>query len=466
MSDTLNPIFGEKRFPHKNTEIVFTATAKPRKEIIHPNLEVIQTIDSIAEELQVSDTIDSFKVNEVTKHLEKIENRDVKANLSLLKKEMDALELLEVADALSTMDSPWGTLAQEIAKSDRLKQSLPDTKSREQYIDKLLFPLGAQIFCDIRSMTADPLTRQLMFHSIADDLQKHPERIHAAQALIPLSKDSDQIKHTMRRASITLLGTKLTGHESYAQIDTLYKKIIHTTVLQSRLSAEQPLFDMATMEHTLNAAKLDASQTSLSFAKEESAQTLRETQTEFNDMKRIRHIIDQELPHVHNESSLMQALDKVQDARFQGTIELAPYKIEPWVPENVRTNARKALELLSQPKEDIYAKTLKKLDALEHRFRSQQVTWSETKYKDHMKWLADPVAQANRNQRIINIVDLIMTLTTLVYGTTGGIQRQIEGSHPSGMSITDIIDYVESQHPWEVAADFATPKKAIKSPKI
>lgn len=440
-------------------EIVFTATAKPPKEKLRGDFDIVSSLDTIADSLQASDTIDVAKVHDFTKHIEKTQNHQAKHNLSLLKKEMDALEVLEVADALATIDSPWGALAQEITQSDRLTQSLPDAKSREQYVDKLLFPLGAEIFRDIRSMTTDPLTRQIMFHSIADEIRKNPDAIRMAQASVPLPKDTDTVKNSMRRVSIGLLGGRVDGYQSDAQIEATYRKSIHTAVLRSRLSAEQPLFDIAAMEHNLEAAKQESDRTMMPFAKEQIAQTLRETHTELNDMKNIRHIIDQELPLVHDEASLMRALDKIQNARFEGTSEIAPYKLEPWAPENVRTNARAALELLSKPKEDLYAKTLKKLDTVEHKFRSEQVTWSETKYKDHMKWLADPVSQAHRNQRIINIIDLVTTLTTLVYGTTGGIQRQIEGDHPNGLSITDYITYVESQKPWEMAADLATPKQ-------
>ena len=183
-------------------------------------------------------------------------------------------------------------------------------------------------------------------------------------------------------------------------------------------------------------------------------------------MKKIRQIIDQELPRIHDEQSLIRALDIIQHTRFERVDMLAPYKLEPWVPENIRQNARETLELLSKPKEDMYAKALKQLDAVERHFRSQKTTWSETKYKEHMQWLADPVAKARRNQQILNIIDLVMTLTTLVYGTTGGLQRQIEGNHPAGMSIKDVINYVESQQPWEVAADLATPKLKTREKTI
>lgn len=443
----------------QSSEKIFTATAKPPKEISHPNIGIIQSIDAIADGLQTSNSIDNSKIKEITNRLEGIQDRQVKDNLSLLKQELDALETIEVADALATIDSPWGALAQEIAESDRLKLSLPDAKNREQYVEKLLFPLGAEIFRDIRLMTTDPLTRQLMFQSIADDIRNNPEMIRMAQKSIPLPKDAGAVKNPMRRVSIELLGTQVDSHASQAQIDALYKNSIHTAVLHSRLSAEQPLFDIAATEHALETARQEANRAMMPFAKEEAAQTLREHRTELNEMKKIRHIIDQELPLVHDETSLMRALDKVQNARFEGTSNIAPYKFEPWIPENIQRNARSELEMLSKPKEDLYTKALKKLDVAERQFRSRPVTWSETKYKDHMKWLADPVAQANRNQRIINIIDLVMTLTTLVYGTTGGIQRQIEGGHPSGMSIVDYIDYVESQHPWEAAADLATPKR-------
>ena len=222
------------------------------------------------------------------------------------------------------------------------------------------------------------------------------------------------------------------------------------------------------MEQTLKLVKQEADHTIMPFAKEEAAQSLRETQTELNEMKRIRHIIDKELPSIHDEKSLMKALDKVQSARFEGTSkEIAPYRLEPWVPQSVQRNARSELELLSRPKEDMYAKVLKKLDSTERIFKSRpkdsgQITWGETKYKDHMKWLADPVAQASRNQKIINIVDLLLTITTLASGVTGGIQRQIEGTNSNSMTINDYISYVESQRPWEAAADLATPKQ----PKI
>jgi len=452
MSDIPRPITDNK-------DIVFTATAKPPKEKPRGDIGVAQSLESIADSVEASDTIDVSKVHDITKRLEHVPDSQVKDTLTVLKQEMDALEVLEVTDALATIDSPWGALAQDIAESDRLKQSLPDTKQREQYVDKLLFPFGAEIFREIRTMTTYPLTRQLMFQSVADEIVSHPDVIRIAQASIPLAKDAVTVKHAMRKVSLGLLGVGLNGRESQAHIDTLYRKSIHTAVLRSRLSAEQPIFDIAATEYSMKVAEQEATRTITPFAKEETAQSLRETQAELSDMKRIRQIIDQELPKVHDETSLMQALDKVQDARFEGTSETAPYKLEPWVPESVRTNARAALELLSKPKEDLYAKILKKLDAAERQFRSRQITWSETKYKDHMKWLADPVAQAKRNQRIINIIDLIMTLTTIVYGTTGGLQRQIEGNHPNGMSITDYIDYIESQHPWEVAADLATPKQ-------
>lgn len=467
MSDFTQPFAEVTKATHNNSETVFTATAKPPKEKPHPDIGVVGSLDSIAEGLQESDTIDSSIMNDITGRIEKNQDRldgktrsAVKDNLVLLKQEMDALEMIEVADALGTIDSPWGILAQDVAQSVRLQQSLPDTKKREQYVDKLLFPFGAELYRDIRSMTTDLLTRQLMFHSIANDIRSHPERIRVAQASIPQPKDSDTVKNSMRRVALSLLGVRLEGHESETQIDSLYKKNIHTAVLRSRLSAEQPIFDLASTDQALKAATLEADWTIMPFAKEEAAQTLREIRTEQTEMKRIRHIINQELPYVYDETSLMQALDKVQAARFEGTSNIAPYKFESWVPESVRRNARLELEMFSKPKEDMYAKVLKKFDAAERRFRSGQVTWSETKYKDHMKWLADPEAQANRNQRIINIIDLVMTLTTLVSGVTGGIQRQIEGGLPTNsMSITDYIDYIESQRPWEVAADFATPKQ-------
>jgi len=465
MNDLSPSFIDQRKYTQNAAEKIFFATAKPPKEKSHVDSGVIQSLDSIADRLQVSDTIDSSKINEITGRFEKITDRldpktssAVKDSLSLLKKEMDALEIIEIADALATIDSPWGVLAQDIAHSDRLKQLLPDTKSREQYVEKLLFPFGAQIFREIRSMTADPLTRQLMFHAIADEIRSNPDALRLAQASIPLPKDTGTVKHSMRRVSIRLLGTRLDGRESEAQIDALYKKSIHRAVLRSRLAAEQPIFDITRMEQTLSETKQYADRTFTPFAKEETAQTLRETRAEYNDMKRIRKIIDQELPQVKDEMSLMQALDKIQNARFEGTSNIAPYKFESWVPESVQQNARSELEILSKPKEDLTAKILKKINAAEREFRSKRVTWSETKYKDHMKWLADPVAQAKRNQRIINIVDLVMTLTTLVSGVTGGIQRQIEGGPPV-MSIHDLIDHIESQRPWEVAADLATPKQ-------
>lgn len=450
MSDSLRP-----------SEIIFTATAKPpSKEKSNPPIGIALSLDAVADGLQTSDTIDVTKIEDIINRINKTNDPAVKDNLVLLKNEMDALEVTEVAEALATIDSPWGDVAQQIAQSDRLKQSVPDKKLREHYIDKLLFPLGAELYRGIRTMTTDPLTRQLMFHSIADDIRSNPNTIHAAQASIPLPTHTGIVKNPMRRISIGLLGTRLDGHESEAQINALYKKSIHTAVLRSRLSAEQPMFDLTTMEQSVKTATQEVLETTMPFVKEEAAQTLRETQAEHHEMKRIRQIIDKALPSVHDETSLMSALDKVQRARFEGTKEeIAPYKLESWVPEHVQKQARHELESLSIPKEDLYAKILKKFDAAERQFRSGQITWADKKYKDHMKWLADPVAQANRNQRIINIVDLIMTLTTLVYGTTGGIQRQIEGVHPNGMSIADYIDYIESQHPWEAAADLATPKK-------
>ncbi|MEK7060705.1 MAG: hypothetical protein AAB937_00530 [Patescibacteria group bacterium] len=466
MNDILNPVINEKKYKQKNSEVVYTASAKPSKELSHLNIKVAQPIDLLLNGLQTYNTIDTPSINTLTKQLENVKNSldstkktQVEQSLSSLKNEMDSLEVIEVKDALSTIDSPWGTVAQKIADSNRLKQVLPDKKLREQYVDKLLFPLGAELFREIRSMTQDPLTRQLMFHSIADEIQNKPDIIQIAKESIPKPKDTGTVKNLMRPVSIQLLGFKYDGHHTDTQIEALYKKSIHTAVLKSRLSAEQTIFDLSNMEQTLRTQQIDVDQTFIPFAKEHAAQTLRENQSEYNDMKRIRHIIDQQLPSVHDETSLMNALDNVQKARFEDSNEeIAPYKLEPWVPEAIRQDARSTLELLSQPKEDLYAKLMKKLDATDRRFKSQETTWSETKYKDHMKWLADPLAQANRNKRIINIIDLVITLTTLVSGVTGNIQRQIEGNYSTGMTINDYIDYVESQRPWEAAADLATPK--------
>lgn len=459
MSDVHRPVGARQ-------EAVYFATAKPPKENPRPGSGIARSIDSVIDGLDSFNTIHSSKVSDLAKqiernthHLDSTKKLDVERNLLLLRKEMDALEVIEVTDALATIDSPWGELAQEIAESDRLKHVLPDKKSREQYVDKLLFPLGAELFRDIRSMTLDPLTRQLMFQSIGDEIQQNKNIIHLAQESLPLPKDAKTVKLAMRRVSIILLGGKINHHESEAQIDTLYKKYIHQTVLRSRLSAEQPLFDVVAAEHALEEAKQKLSQTVMPFAKEAAAQSTREKQTERNEAKRLRQIIDRQISFVNDESSLMQALDQVQHARFEGTeAEIAPYKLEPWVPKNIQGHARSELERLSAPKEDIYAKVLKKLDETERRFRSSKTTWGEKQYKTHMKWLADSGAQASHKQRIINIIDLLMTMTTLVSGVSGNIQRQIEGSYPGGMTIREYIDYVESQRPWEVAADLATPK--------
>ena len=67
---------------------------------------------------------------------------------------------------------------------------------------------------------------------------------------------------------------------------------------------------------------------------------------------------------------------------------------------------------------------------------------------------------------LINIVDLVMTITALASGVSGGMQRQIEGSSPNGMNLNDYIDYIESQRPWEAAADLATPKPGKISVEI
>lgn len=449
----------------KKPEIIFTANAKPTKEKIHPDFGVATSLDIIADKLQEFGTLDNSKINQLTDQIEKQQYRfdaatrnAVNDNLQLLKREMETLELMDVADALASVDSPWGSLVQDIAESDRLKQSLPDKKLREQYVDKLLFPIGAQVFREIRSMTTDPLTVELMFHSFSEGIRSNPDAIHTAHASIPLPKDTGTVKQTMRRVSVNLLGIGLSGHETNAKIDALYNKGIHTAALRSRLSAEQPQFDIDFMEYMLKAATQEEYRRVMPFAKDEAAQTLRETQSGLNEMKRIRNIVDKELPNVQDETTLMRALDNVQAARFDGAYELAPYKLESWVPEHIRQNARIELEMLTRPKEDLYAKVLKKLDAVERRYMSKPVTRSETKYKDHMKWLTDPVAQATRKQRVINIIDLVMTVTTLVFGVTGGIQRQIEGGSPSAITVEDFINKIESQRPWEIAADLATPK--------
>jgi len=431
MNDILQPV-------RDKPEAIYFATAKPLKEKTRLGFGLAQSIDSAVDELQAFDSIQSDKVTEIAKYIKN--NPEAEKNLLLLQKEMDALEIIEVADALATIDSPWGELAKALAHEH----------ASEQYVEKMLFPLGAEVFREIRSMTPDPLTRQLMIQSVADDILAHPERVQNARKMLPSPKDEGTIKQSMRRAATELLGGKT---------DEEYKNIIHTTVLRSRLSAEQPIFDIAATEHALEETRQEADRTTSPFAKQEAAHSLRETQTELDEAKRIRKVIDQALPSVHDETSLMQALDTVQQARYIGTRkEIAPYKTEPWVPEHIRSSARSELEKLSIPREDLYAKVLKKLDAAERRFRAGNSTWGEKRYKDHMKWLADPVAQANRNQRIINIIDLMITITTLVYGVSGGVQRQIEGNYPNGMTIRDYIDYVESQHPWEVAADLATPK--------
>jgi hypothetical protein len=469
MTDTLQPYIDSKKFTQ--TDVVFTGSAKPPIEAPRrpATSDTLQSMDAILDGVLSFNTINASKVNEMANQIENMQNHldntqkvNVRKNIAALKKEMDALEVIEVADALATIDSPWGTLTRDISDSNRLKQTLPDANAREQYVDKLLFPLGAELYRDIRLMTDDPLTRQLMFQSIADDIRRSPDRILLAQNALPKPTDTGSVKLSIRRVSLGLLGGKLSGNESEAQIEHLYRSRIHTAVLRSRLSAESPVFSITDTEKTITNATHEAHKPSMPFAKEAATHMLRDSQTELTDMKRIRQIIDRELPSVRDEQSLMHALDAIQRARFEDAEqEIAPYKLEPWVPKNIQRQARTALERLSKPKEDLYAKILKKVDSTERTLKSQ-TSWGETKYKDHMKWLADPVAQANRTKRIIDIIDLTMTLTTLVYGATGGIQRQVEGTNPNGVTIKDYIAYMESQQPWEAAADIATPKQ----PKI
>jgi|GEM_PF-5348438 len=465
MSDSLKPSADILTAPRNKPEKVFFASARPTKEKPRPDSKAAGTLDAVADRLQALDALDNAKLKEFAQHVEHQQaNLDSKTrtavqdNLSLLKREMDTLETIEAADILATTDSPWGALVQEIAESDRLKQSMPDATKREQYVGKLLFPFGAQLFREIRSMTTDPLTSELMFHSILDGVRNNPDTVKLAQASLPHPKDTKPVKHPMRRMSLALLGTKLNGHESDSQIDTMYKKDIHTAVLKSRLSAEQPLFDIALTEHMLKQATEEALTSVMPFAKEDAARVVRETKTGLDEMKRIRNVIDSELLSVRDEHSLMRALDKVQSTRFEDSDVIAPYKFESWVPESVGKSARNELEKLTRPNEDLYAKGLKKLAAAERKFSSKPGSWSEQKYTDHMSWLADPLAQATRKQRIINIIDLTMTIATLVSGVTGGIQRTIEGGPPSPMTITDAVNQIEQQRPWEVAADLASPK--------
>lgn len=465
MSDILQTAAVAKQAEQNSRETVYTATAKPLEKKPHHAITAIFPLEQVADTLRASQVLDRGKLAEFTARIEQQQaaldsktRAAVTTNLALLKREMDTLETLEIVDVLAAADGPWGAFIRDIAQSDRLKQSIPDAKQRELYVSKLFFPFGASILRTIRSMTTDPLTGELMFNAILDEIQDNTKAIALAQASLPQPKDTTPTKHTMRRIALQLLGTKLDGHESDAQIDALYKKGIHTAVLKSRLSAEQPLFDIKLTEHMLLEAEHNAKHTLMPFAKEEAARVVRETQERLKEMKRIRALIDAELQNVRDEPSLMRALDAVQAARFEDPDIIAPYKFEPWVPDHVRTDARRQLALLTQPKEDLYAKVLKKLDAAQRRFKENPNTWSKQRYDDHMRWLADPVAQATRKQRILNIIDLTLTITTLVSGITGGIQRTIEGAPAKPATITDVIAQLEQQRPWEVAADLASPK--------
>jgi hypothetical protein len=254
----------------------------------------------------------------------------------------------------------------------------------------------------------------------------------------------------------------------HASVDTRYQHIVHTLALRSRLLSEQPIFTIKQLEHSLSRQEEAKKSTYMPFVVENLDQSIRETKSELSESRALRSEIEKHLSFVTDEHTLLDALDAIQSFRFNGVIgdDVAPHRLESWVPSQTREQARKELEKLSRPREDLAVVTYKILEQAEITFLKKQNdkgannpdTWAGKRYKQHMLWLADDQAQAKHKKIVLNIIDLTLTLTALAAGVSGSMQRQIEGTPIVRGDINALIQDINADRPWEVAADLATPK--------
>jgi hypothetical protein len=392
--------------------------------------------------------------------------KDVKTEpIQQLEQQLQTLEYLEIADAITTTDSPWNTIVDQILKLEKVKQMIPDEHQRLDYCQKLLFPLGASLYKEIRSITSDPLTQETIFHCIAEDIvgQKKLPRVFE-QYSENHQNIHESIEYPMKKIILLSFGNELHGSETPQQLDSLYMQCIHKEVLRGRLLSEQPMFIIKQIEQLLENKQKELQTTNMPFAKEELQQSIREIQNDLRDAQKIRASVDSKLPIIDTDQSLLHALDEIHDARFDGMSRdvVPPHTLEPWVPTSRREDARDKLQKLLLPHEDITAKTLKGIHWAEKHIAPSintlpmKETWAHKKYNEHMKWLADDSLQAKRKQTILNIIDLTMTITSLASGVSGTMQRQIEGA--STLNISSLINTINTQEPWLIAQDLATPK--------